>query len=109
MKILRALILTLCIYLLVAAPCYSHAQQADTKGQDIQALQQKLDALQQQVAELQGQIKKLGVTDSAAPVATSQQETKGQNTQQQKKASEASEEIKTRQAAGTATLNYQTD
>jgi cell division protein FtsB len=109
MKELRALILLLFVFLFVAAPYRSYAQSTAAKGPDVEALQRQLDALQQHVEELQSQIKKLEATDSAAQPATGQQQAKGQNTQQETKGSDASQEIKTRQAAGKATLTYQTD
>jgi hypothetical protein len=97
------------VFLLIAVPCLSFAQAPVTKAPDAEALQQQLDALQQQVAELQAQIKKLAPADAATQAATGQQQAAAPDTQQEVKPSDAATEIKTEQAAGKATLDYQTN
>lgn len=114
MKALRLSMFLFLISLFIALPYTSSAQAPPATGPESGTLQQQVDLLQKQVAELQAQIKKLAGTDSATQASSTQavvaqQEAKGQETQQEGKVSDASKEIKTEQAAGKATLDYQTN
>ncbi|HEY6968679.1 MAG TPA: DcaP family trimeric outer membrane transporter [Candidatus Angelobacter sp.] len=97
---------------LFTVPCWVQAQAPpakDKKEVNVEELQQQVDALQAQVANLQEEIKKLSSTDSSTQDSGGTQQTKSSDAQQQQgKPSEASQEIKTQQAAGQATLQYQT-
>src|SRR5215471_18248017 len=117
MNALRASRICLVFSVFAVLPSWVRAQAPVPTEPDVQALQRQLDALRAQVADLQSQIKKLTSTDSATQGSSSSavqdssgaQQTKSTDAQQETKPSEASQEIKTEQAAGKATLQYQTN
>lgn len=115
----RASHFSLFLVLLVVLPSSIRAQAPAAKETDIQALQQQLDALRAQITNLENQIQKMQSADSTGGDSTSggatnnadqsPQATQSTDAQQGSKPSDASKEIKTEQAAGQATLEYQTN
>src|SRR5689334_6619572 len=107
-KVARSSLLPLHLLLIIAIPCQIYAQTPDSKGAEMQALEQRLNSLQTQVDELQSQLARLKSSAPAAQDATSQQRSKGPDAQQAGSGSEAGKELKTGEAVNKVTAEYET-